>query len=84
MYHAVPDLERLKRFGRWKSSAFHAYLWEAHEPQRGLAEAMSAQSYQLTLGSANRMKQEGPEAGRKVRFADGPPEEYPPASRKEA
>ena len=80
MYHAVPDLERLKRFGRWKSSAFHVYLWEAHEPQKGLAEAMSAQNYQLTLGSANRLKQEGTETNRKgVRFTEEPPEEYPPA-----
>ena len=80
MYHAVPDLERLKRFGRWKSSAFHVYLWEAHEPQKGLAEAMSAQSYQLTLGSANRLKQEGAEVSRKgARFTEEPPEEHPPA-----
>ena len=55
MYHAVPDLERLKRFGRWKTGAFHVYLWEAHEPQKGLAEAMSSQEYQLTIGSTNRL-----------------------------
>ena len=73
MYHAIPDLERLKRFGRWKSGAFHAYLWEAHEPQKGLSKAMSSQSYNLTLGSSNRL--------RSVKFADGPPEEYPPAGR---
>ena len=80
MYHAVPDLERLKRFGRWKSSAFHVYLWEAHEPQKGLAEAMSAQDYQLTLGSSNRKNLgEAPGAPRRVRFSPEPPDEYPPA-----
>ena len=81
MYHAIPDLERLKRFGRWKSSAVHVYLWEAHEPQKGLAEAMSAQEYQLTLGSSNRRNPEGAWDGpKKVRFSPKPPEEFPPAA----
>ena len=80
MYHAVPDLERLKRFGRWKSSAFHVYLWEAHEPQKGLAEAMSAQEFQLTLGSANKQASGSPPGDLwKVRFSGKPPEEHPPA-----
>ena len=81
MYHAVPDLERLKRFGRWKSSAFHVYLWEAHEPQKGLSEAMSAQEFQLTLGSSNKLG--GGAIGadpRKVHFSPKPPEEYPPVA----
>ena len=79
MYHAVPDLEKLKRFGRWKSSAFHAYLWEAHEPQKGLAEAMSAQDYQLTLGSANKRKpQPARDTPRRVTFDPSPPEEFYP------
>ena len=77
MYHAVPDLERLKRFGRWKSSAFHVYLWEAHEPQKGLAEAMVAQNYQLTLGSANRLGRHKEGMDRQVRFSAEPPEEHP-------
>ena len=78
MYHAVPDLERLKRFGRWKSSAFHVYLWEAHEPQKGLAEAMAAQDYQLTLGSSNRKhSEEASGATRRVRFAPETPGETP-------
>ena len=80
MYHAVPDLEKLKRFGRWKSGAFHVYLWEAHEPQKGLSEAMSAQSYQLTLGSTNKLKQrELGGGGKSARFKEEPPEEHPPA-----
>ena len=74
--HAVPDLERLKRFGRWKSNAFHAYLWEAHEPQKGLAEAMSARDYQLTAGSAApRYRERESSLGGKVRFTASPPEE---------
>ena len=81
MYHAVPDLEKLKRFGRWKTGAFHVYLWEAHEPQKGLAEAMSAQDYQLTIGSTNRMNAptrnpsggvRGGPARKGVRFAEDP------------
>ena len=78
MYHAVPDLEKLKRFGRWKTGAFHVYLWEAHEPQKGLAKAMSSQDYQLTIGSTNRLGKEvgaptgGAPAAKKegVRFED--------------
>ena len=70
MYHAVPDLEKLKRFGRWKTGAFHVYLWEAHEPQKGLSKAMSSQNFKLTLGSSNRL--------RSVKFTEEPPEEYPP------
>ena len=65
MYRAVPDLERLKRFGRWKSNAFHAYLWKAHEAQKGLAEAMSAQGCQLTVGSADRGEGGGEESPRR-------------------
>ena len=80
MYHVVPDLEKLKRFGRWRSSAFHAYLWEAHEPQKGLAEAMSAQDYQLTLGSANKWNPpQDWDTSKRVTFSKQPPEEYPPA-----
>ena len=41
LYHQVRDLAIVKRFGRWASDAFHSYLWEAHEPQAGLAAAMA-------------------------------------------
>ena len=64
MYHAVPDLEKLKRFGRWKTGSFHVYLREAHEPQKGLAEAMSEQEYQLTIGSSNRLGRPEGEPGK--------------------
>jgi len=49
LYHTVQDLEKVKRFGRWKSDAFHGYLWESHEPQRGLAKSMALDESSLTV-----------------------------------
>jgi hypothetical protein len=49
LYHTVQDLEFVKRFGRWKSDAFHGYLWESHEPQRGIAEGMIKDESSLTV-----------------------------------
>ena len=49
LYHTVQDLEIVKRFGRWKSDAFHGYLWESHEPQRGLSEGMVRDESSLTI-----------------------------------
>ena len=49
LYHTVQDLEIVKRFGRWKSDAFHGYLWESHEPQRGLSEGMVRDESSLTV-----------------------------------
>ena len=49
LYHTVQDLERVKRFGRWKSDAFHGYLWESHEPQRGLSKGMVLDESSLTV-----------------------------------
>ena len=48
MYHVVGDLQLVRRFGRWASDAFHVYLWEAHEPQAGLAAAMARDGTTLT------------------------------------
>ena len=42
MYHSRPDTELVKRFGRWTSSAFQAYLWAANEGALGLAAEMAA------------------------------------------
>ena len=47
LYHTTQDIERVKRFGRWKSNAVHAYLWEAHEHQKGLAAAMAGDTARL-------------------------------------
>ena len=56
------------------------YLWEAQEPQKGLSEAMSAQSYQPTLGSTNKLKlRKIGEGKRSVRLKDEPPEVHLPA-----
>ena len=41
LYHAVGDIEVVKRWGRWKSSAFHVYLWDSHEQQLGVAKRMA-------------------------------------------
>ena len=48
MYHTVQDLEKVKRFGRWSSDAFHGYLWESHEQMVGVAAAMAADNTELT------------------------------------
>ena len=41
LYHAVGDIEVVKRWGRWKSSAFHAYLWDSAEQAKGVAKKMA-------------------------------------------
>ena len=48
MYHADRELEAIKRFGRWASSAFHVYLWEAHDAQQDLAQSMVRDTFTLT------------------------------------
>ena len=47
LYQSTKDLEQVKRFGRWTSDAFHGYLWESHERQRGLATRMAQADGQL-------------------------------------
>ena len=47
LYHVKPDLEFVKRFGRWSSSSFHAYLWESNEQTEGLAASMAADESRL-------------------------------------
>ena len=41
LYHAVGDMETVKRYGRWSSSAFHTYLWDSAEQSKGIAEKMA-------------------------------------------
>lgn len=41
MYHVCPDVQKLRRYGRWNSDSFHLYLWESHEQARGLAQQMA-------------------------------------------
>ena len=39
-YATTGDLERLKRYGGWTSDAVHAYLYEDHTAQKGIAKGM--------------------------------------------
>ena len=48
LYQITNDLETVKRFGRWNSTAFHGYLWESHEKQRDLAKGMANADGHLT------------------------------------
>ena len=41
------DLAYVQRFGRWASEAYHVYLWDSHERQRGTAAAMAADKSSL-------------------------------------
>lgn len=47
LYQSTKDLEQVKRYGRWTSDAFHDYLWENHERQRGLSTKMARADGQL-------------------------------------
>ena len=47
IYMTSQDLEHVKRYGRWASSAFHNYLWESHDRQRDLARGMAGADGQL-------------------------------------
>ena len=40
IYHGCRDLEQVRRFGRWATSVFHVYLWEAAGDAKGLAAKM--------------------------------------------
>jgi len=48
MYHVVGDLQQVRRFGRWATDTFHAYLWEAHEPMRPISAKMAEDNSALT------------------------------------
>ena len=50
LYHVYKDVELIKRYGRWSSSAFHGYLWEANEDARGLAASMAGDATTLHVG----------------------------------
>lgn len=47
IYMTSQDLEHVKRYGRWASSAFHNYLWESHGRQKDLAKGMARADGQL-------------------------------------
>ena len=56
LYQGTRDLEQVKRFGRWTSDAFHGYLWENHEKQRGLAADMARADGQLLAPRRDELK----------------------------
>ena len=49
LLHAGMPIELIQRYGRWLSSAFQFYLWEAAEDSRYLAQAMSADRSTLVV-----------------------------------
>ena len=51
LYHVTGDLQVVRRFGRWSSDAFHAYLWESHEQMKGLAGRMQEDRSELRAPS---------------------------------
>ena len=53
MYRQGYDVEAIRRFGRWSSDAVHAYLWETHDKQKGLAQRMVAEQGPLTVTSGS-------------------------------
>ncbi|CAK0831662.1 unnamed protein product [Prorocentrum cordatum] len=48
MYHVTEDLSRARQFGRWQSDTFHGYLWESHEPMKGVSRKMARDTSSLT------------------------------------
>jgi hypothetical protein len=71
LYRAGHDIETLKRFGRWNSSAVHSYLWETNERQRGLAANMVKTTGMMVTGQKPSTPGDAPQKPRqrKVRFA---------------
>ena len=50
LYHLYHDVEIIKRYGRWSSSAFQGYLWEGRETAKGVAASMAADATTLHVG----------------------------------
>ena len=73
LYHVFPDAEIIKRWGRWQSTAFQAYLWESSEAAKGVAEKMAADRSTLHVSESATPRTGRPRA-RRVRWADGAPE----------
>ena len=47
LWHACGEVEAVKRWGRWSSTAFHGYLWDAAEQSKGISAAMAADNATL-------------------------------------
>ena len=64
LYHSQKDLQYVRRFGRWCSDAFHLYLWESHEQQKGVSSSMAADASSLRVP-----REAAPAQRRRVHFA---------------
>ena len=64
MYHALGDLQAVRRYGRWSSDAFHLYLWEGSEQQKGVGTKMASDKMNLRAPSMR----EGAKDQKRVRF----------------
>ena len=47
LFNAVGSIDVVKRFGRWRSSAFQSYLWEGDQHAQGISKAMASHSGKL-------------------------------------
>jgi hypothetical protein len=50
LYQVYGDTELVKRWGRWASGAFHAYLWESNAQAKGVARSMAGTTTTLHVG----------------------------------
>jgi hypothetical protein len=49
LYHTTKDLDLVRRYGRWSSSAYNLYLWEANEQAEGVAASMASDDTTLMI-----------------------------------
>ena len=59
MYHAVDDLQKVRRLGRWSSDCFHVYLWESHKPMKGVATGMARDQSELATPKGSWVRAQG-------------------------
>ena len=64
MWHTLKDAEYIQRFGRWNSPAYHRYMWESHEMQKGVARSMATDNSTLHMS-----REAGKPKRREVRFS---------------
>ena len=47
LFNVVGSIEIVKRFGRWRSTAFQGYLWEGDQHAEGMSKAMASHEGKL-------------------------------------
>ena len=76
LYHVYHDVDIIERYGRWSSSAFQGYFWEANETAKGVAACMARDDTTLhvnrppTLVPVPRISVGNPEI--RLGFSDSP------------